>query len=53
MSVEGRGRGSVGGSDNITQGIEATDVEVVHIQSSSRRRCWRTWAAVSCRVGRR
>ena len=32
MSVERRVGGSVGGSDNIAQGIEATDVEVVHIR---------------------
>ena len=32
MSVEGRGGVSVGGSDNIAQGIETTDVEVVHIR---------------------
>ena len=28
-------------------------VSVTISQSSSMRRCWRTWAAVSCRVGRR
>ena len=32
MSVEGSVGGGVGGSDNISKGIEAADVEVVHIR---------------------